>query len=113
MKYFIVGTYHSLKGDVIGADIFHSDVCLDPKQMFDLLGDIPEETNEIVMSQSFSDDVHAPFVVCMTEIEPLKTDKSFVAHDDATSDGCVSCGNDWKSLNSNGRCSRCEQVWSS
>lgn len=40
-------------------------------------------------------------------------DKSFVAHDDAVSNGCTMCGNEWQSLNQHGRCSHCEQVWNS
>jgi len=40
-------------------------------------------------------------------------DKSFTAHDDAVSDGCVMCGNEWKSLNKEGRCSTCQQIWES
>ena len=38
-------------------------------------------------------------------------DKSFTAHDDAVSDGCVDCGNEWQSLNKHGRCSWCQMVW--
>lgn len=40
-------------------------------------------------------------------------DKSFTAHDDAVSDGCVMCGNEWKSLNSEGYCSSCWTIWKS
>lgn len=40
-------------------------------------------------------------------------DKSFTAHDDATSDGCIDCGNEWRSLNKDGRCSRCQMIWDS
>lgn len=36
---------------------------------------------------------------------------SFIAHDDATSQGCTMCGNEWKSLNAAGYCSSCWQVW--
>lgn len=40
-------------------------------------------------------------------------DKSFVAHDDAVSNGCITCGNEWMSLNKHRRCSKCQQVWDS
>lgn len=43
----------------------------------------------------------------------IAEDKSFTAHDDATSNGCVMCGNEWKSLNQEGRCSTCEMIWNS
>lgn len=41
------------------------------------------------------------------------TDLSFTAHDDATSAGCVNCGNEYKSLNKQGYCSSCWTVWNS
>jgi hypothetical protein len=42
-----------------------------------------------------------------------KPDLSFQAHDDATSDGCKMCGNEWKSLNKQGYCSSCWTIWNS
>ena len=40
-------------------------------------------------------------------------DLSFEAHDDATSQGCTMCGNEWKSLNKEGYCSSCWTIWNS
>lgn len=40
-------------------------------------------------------------------------DLSFEANGDATSNGCVMCGNQWKSLNKKGYCSLCWTVWNS
>lgn len=37
----------------------------------------------------------------------------FKAHDDAISQGCKMCGNEWKSLNEKGYCSSCWTVWNS
>lgn len=42
-----------------------------------------------------------------------KPDLSFTAHDDATSNGCKMCGNEYKSLNAEGYCSSCWTVWKS
>lgn len=46
-------------------------------------------------------------------VAPDEPDLSFTAHDDATSNGCRMCGNEWKSLNKKGYCSNCWAIWNS
>lgn len=46
-------------------------------------------------------------------VAAIEADLSFTAHDDATSDGCVMCGNEYSSLNKQGYCSGCWTVWNS
>lgn len=66
-------------------------------------------TNGVISTLVWFDYELAPY----NDTEAPKPDLSFIAHDDATSQGCQMCGNEWKSLNEQGYCSSCWTVWNS
>lgn len=72
---------------------------------------------ELVKRLQAVEDLDAPIpdmstasVMVVAKITSITEDKSFTAHDDAVSDGCIDCGNEWVSLNYHGRCSYCQMV---
>lgn len=80
------------------------------------LAEIGEEHPNYPGLLAHKQELEQEFIAIDKELESrsdYKRDLSFTAHDDATSDGCVMCGNEWKSLNKDGYCSSCWTIWNS